>query len=102
MADGQIARSPLPVTEAGIEVHIDGDGSEDASKWALHKVRRRSLHTLASIYVGSGTPTVRFLLWLDPEGVPEGRLDGTTALGGMAVLGSATSRIALPIACEAG
>ena len=88
--------------EAGVEVHIEGAGSADAQKWAHDGVRRRSLHTLALVYVGSGTPAVRFLLWLDPESAPEGRLDGTMALGGMAVLGSATSRIAIPIECEAG
>lgn len=88
--------------EAGVEVHIEGGGSEDAQKWAHEEVRRRSLHELALMYVGSGTPAVRFLLWLDPERVPEGRLDGTMALGGMAVLGSATNRVALPIECGAG
>ena len=88
--------------EAGVEVHIEGGDSKDARKWACEEVRRRSLHKLAAMYVGSGTPAVRFLLWLNPENVPEGRLDGTMTLGGMAVLGSTTNRVALPIECEAG
>ena len=83
--------------EAGVEVHLEGGRDDDARKWVCDRTRRQSLHTLAMTYVGSGTPAVRFVLWLDPECVPEGRLDGTLALGGMAVLGSATKRIALPI-----
>ena len=95
---GSKCRAP----EAGIEVHIEGESNEEARNWASDPVRRRTLHTLATTYVGAHTPAVRFVLWLDPDNVPEGRLDGTTTLGGMAVLGGATSRIALPIEIGAG
>ena len=95
---GRKCRSP----EAGVDVHIEGESNEEARKWASDPVRRRTLHTLATTYVGADTPAVRFVLWLDPDNVPEGRLDGTTTLGGMAVLGGATSRIALPIEIGAG
>ena len=95
---GRKCRAP----EAGVEVHIEGESNEEARKWASDPVRRRTLHTLAMTYVGADTPAVRFVLWLDPDNVPEGRLDGTTTLGGMAVLGGATGRIALPIEIGAG
>ena len=83
--------------EAGVEVHIEGESNEEARKWASDPVRRRTLYTLAMTYIGADTPVVRFVLWLNPDNVPEGRMDGTTTLGGMAVLGGATSRIALPV-----
>ena len=99
---GRLLGSKCRAPEAGIEVHIEGESNEEARNWASDPVRRRTLHTLATTYVGAHTPAVRFVLWLDPDNVPEGRLDGTTTLGGMAVLGGATSRIALPIEIGAG
>ena len=88
-------RCRLP--SAGVEVHIDGGRDPTAPEWARDPVRRRSLHFLASAYVGSSSPIVGIALWLDAGNAPPAALDGETALGGLAVMGGADRRTRLPL-----
>ena len=82
---------------AGVEVHLDGGSLAPAQEWARDPARRRSLHTLATAYVGAPSPHVRILLSLDADNAPPAALDGHAALGGLAVLGPADARVELPL-----
>ena len=89
------AQCRLP--SAGIEIHLDGGANPDAQKWAREPVRRRSLHLLASSYIGGPSVAVRLFLWLDPGNAPPATLADSTAFGGLAVLGVADRRVRLPL-----
>ena len=82
---------------AGVEVRLDGGSRCEAQEWARDPERRRSLHLLATAYVGAPSPTVRILLSLNADNVPPAALDGGSALGGLAVLGPVDERVDLPI-----
>lgn len=90
------ARCRLP--SAGVEVHIEGGSRRVARDWAADAVRRRSLHALASAYVGASLPVARVYMWLDADNAPPAVLDGGAALGGLAVLGRAAGPVRLPLA----
>ena len=83
---------------AAVEVHIEGGGREGAREWAHAETRRRSLHRLATAYVGAPSPEVRLFLWLDGNNVPPAALGNGTALGGLAVLGTSDVPVRLPLA----
>ena len=88
-------RCRLPA--AGVEVRLDGGSLSAAQDWARDAERRRSLHVLASAYVGAPSPTVRILLSLNADNAPPAALDGGAALGGLAVLGPVEERVELPL-----
>ena len=83
---------------AGVEIHIEGGGQAEAQAWAREATRRASLHMLATAYIGAPSPSVRIYLWLDGENTPAAALNQDTALGGLAVLGGSSVRVALPLA----
>ena len=94
---GRMLGSRCHLPSAGVEVHIHGGRNPIAQEWARDPVRRRSLHFLASAYVGASPPMVRIVLWLDAGNAPPAALDGESALGGLAVMGGAVSRTRLPL-----
>ena len=89
------ARCRMPA--AGVEVRVDGGSVPAAQEWARDAERRRSLHLLASAYVGGPSPAVGIVLSLDAGNAPPAALDGRSALGGLAVLGPVEERVELPI-----
>lgn len=82
---------------AGVEVRMDGASRPEAQEWARDAVRRRSLHLLATSYIGAPSPAVRILLSLNADNAPPAALDGGAALGGLAVLGPVDERVELPL-----
>ncbi len=90
------SRCRLPA--AGVEIVIDGGSRPAARNWARDRARRRSLHALASAYIGSPSPQASLFLQLNPDNAPPAVLDGQAALGGLAVLGEAKSVVRLPLA----
>ena len=89
------ARCRMPA--AGVEVRVDGGSVAAAQEWARDAERRRSLHLLASAYVGGPSPAVGIALSLDAGNAPPAALDGRSALGGLAVLGPVEERVELPL-----
>ena len=94
---GRILGRTCRLPAAGIEVIVSGGSETDARGWAEDPVRRRSLHLLALVYIGSPSPAVRLFLTLAPDNVPPAALDGKATLGGMAVLGRAERPVRLPL-----
>lgn len=94
---GMILGAKCRLPSAGVEVHIEGGSKPNEREWARDPVRRRSLHRLASSYIGAPSPVVRVYLWLDAGNVPPAALAGDTAFGGLAVLGGSDRRVKLPI-----
>ena len=97
LAFGRMLGSSCELPSAGIAVHIRGGGDPAAPAWARDPRRRRSLHLLAESYIGAPSPDARVYLWLDPDNAPRAALDGTTAFGGLAVLGRSSEPVQLPI-----
>ena len=95
---GLILGITCELPSAAVEVHIDGGIRREAREWACAETRRRSLHVLATAYVGAPSPAVRVFLWLDGSNAPAATLDGGAALGGLAVLGTSDVPICLPLA----
>ena len=83
---------------AGIEIHIEGGGHREAQSWARSAARRRSLHLLATAYIGAVSPEARLFLVLDGANAPPATLGGDTTLGGLAVLGTSDVPVRLPLA----
>ncbi len=94
MALGTQCHSPA----AAVEIDIDGGSEPENRNWARQSARRRSLHLLARSYIGTSPPVARIFLRLQPGNAPPAALDGQSALGGMAVLGRASSPVRLPLA----
>lgn len=82
---------------AGVEIHIEGGTHRQAPEWARSAARRRSLHLLATAYIGAISPQARLFLWLDGSNAPPAALDKGTALGGLAVLGTSDVPVRLPL-----
>ncbi len=89
-------RCELP--SAGVDIHIEGGTHPEAPAWAGSARRRRSLHLLATAYIGAVSPEARLYLWLDGANVPPAALGKDTALGGLAVLGTSAVPVRLPLA----
>ena len=89
-------RCELP--SAGVEVHIEGGTHREAPAWARSAARRRSLHMLATAYIGAASPEARLFLTLDGANAPPAALGQDTALGGLAVLGTSEVPVRLPLA----
>ena len=83
---------------AGVEIHIEGGTHREAPAWARSAARRRSLHLLATAYIGAVSPEARLFLVLDGTNAPPATLDKDTALGGLAVLGTSDVPVRLPLA----
>ena len=94
---GMMIGTTCRLPSAGIEVHIDGGSRTDAQKWAREPTRRHSLHLLAGSFIGASSIAVQVFLWLDAGNAPPATLADGTALGGLAVLGPADSRVRLPL-----
>ena len=94
---GMMLGDECRLPSAGVEVHIEGGSAPSAQRWARDPGRRRSLHLLATSYVGSPSPVVRLFLWLEPDNAPPATLSGDAAFGGLAVLGEAGRRVGLPL-----
>ena len=94
---GAMLGTQCRLPSAGVEIHVDGGSDPDAQKWAREPVRRRSLHLLASSYLGGSSVAVSVFLWLDPGNAPPATLTDSTAFGGLAVLGPADRRVRLPL-----
>ena len=97
LAFGRMLGLSCELPSAGIAVHIRGGDNPVAPAWARDPRRRRSLHLLAASYIGAPSPEARLYLWLDPDNAPRAALDGTTAFGGLAVLGRSSQPVRLPI-----
>ena len=95
---GLILGASCELPAAAVEVHIEGGAQPRAQAWARTASRRRSLHLLATAYVGADSPEVRLFLWLDGCNVPPAALGNGTALGGLAVLGTSDVPVRLPLA----
>ena len=95
---GLILGMSCELPSAAVEVHLEGGAREEALAWAGAQTRRQSLHLLAAAYVGAPSPQVRVFLWLDGANAPAASLDGGTALGGLAVLGTSDAPVCLPLA----
>ena len=89
-------RCELP--SAGVEIHIEGDTQREAQAWARSAARRRSLHLLATAYIGAASPEARLFLMLDGTNTPPATLGKDTTLGGLAVLGTSEDPVRLPLA----
>lgn len=85
------------IPAAGVEVFIEGGSRSDAQAWARDAARRRSLHLLASAYIGAPLPETRIHLRLDGACVPPATLGDGSALGGLAVLGRSDGVVCLPL-----
>ena len=83
---------------AGVEIHIEGGTHREAPVWARSAARRRSLHLLATAYIGAVSPKARLFLWLDGINAPPAALGKDTTLGGLAVLGTSDVPVRLPLA----
>ena len=79
---GMILGAKCRLPSAGVEVHVEGGSEPSEREWARDPVRRRSLHRLASSYIGAPSPVARVYLWLDGGNVPPAALAGDTAFGG--------------------
>ena len=89
-------RCELP--SAGVEIHIEGGTQREAPAWARSAARRRSLHLLATAYIGAVSPEARLFLMLDGANAPPAALGEDTTLGGLAVLGTSDVPVRLPLA----
>ena len=94
---GLILGSKCKPASAGIDIIIEGGKDTFAQRWARESERRRSLHLLASSYIGSPTPEARIFLQLDRRNVSPSVLDGNTVIGGLAVMGPPNDTVMLPI-----
>ena len=83
---------------AGVEIHIEGGAHREAPAWARSAARRRSLHLLATAYIGAVSPEARLFLMLDSTNAPPAALGKDTTLGGLAVLGTSDVPVRLPLA----
>lgn len=92
---GLILGMTCELPSAAVDVHIDGGTRQEARAWACAETCRRSLHLLATAYVGAPSPEVRVFLWLDGCNAPAAALDGGAALGGLAVLGASEAPVCL-------
>ena len=97
LAFGRMLGLSCELPSAGIAIHIRGGGDPAAPAWVRDPRRRRSLHLLAESYIGAPSPEARVYLWLNPDNAPPAALDGTTAFGGLAVLGHSSQPVRLPI-----
>ena len=95
---GGMLGSSCFLAAAGIRIIIDGRSGPEALEWASNRERRRSLHRLASSYIGASSPSVAIFLELRPDAIPPAALDGSTAIGGLAILGKADSDVRIPLA----
>ena len=95
---GLILGASCELPSAGVEIHIEGGTHREAPDWARSAARRRSLHLLATAYIGAVSPQARLFLWLDGTNAPPAALDNDTALGGLAVLGASDVPVRLPLA----
>ena len=95
---GLILGMSCELPSAGVEIHIDGGTHREARAWARSAVRRRSLHLLATAYIGAVSPKARLFLILDGANAPPAALGSDTALGGLAVLGTSDVPVRLPLA----
>ena len=95
---GGMLGSSCFLAAAGIRIIIDGRSGSEAREWARNRERRRSLHKLASSYIGSSSPSVEIFLELPPDAISPAALDGSTAIGGLAILGKAGSDVRIPLA----
>ena len=90
------ARCELP--SAGVEIHIQGGTHPEAPAWARSASRRKSLHLLATAYIGAVSPEARLFLMLDGTNAPRATLGEDTTLGGLALLGTSDVPVRLPLA----
>ena len=77
---------------AGIEIHLDAGTTPNAKAWGIDRQRVESLHRLAAAYLGGPQTQAEIMLWVEGGNAPLATLDGTTALGGIAILGKVTQR----------
>ena len=85
------------LASAGVEVILEGGDDANALKWAREPSRRRSLYTLSGAFIGAPSPVARFYLEIDAAVVPAAALD-EACFGGLAVLGTATGTVRVPLA----
>ena len=94
---GSMLGSRCHMPSAGVAIVVRGGAQASAQPWAQQARRRASLYRLAHAYIGSHVPTARVFLTLDANNAPPAKL-GYSALGGLAVLGTAGSSVRLPLA----
>ena len=97
---GAMLGTRCTLADAGIEIVVEGDGDPQGPAWAGDARRRESLYRFARSYIGSPSPIVRIELRLDAHNVPPAVLDGSTALGGLALLGRSEGPVTLPLAAR--
>ena len=95
---GSMLGTSCNLPDAGIEIVVEGGDRPEGPPWAKEARRRESLYLLARCYIGSPSPIARIALRLDAGRVPPAALDGSTALGGLAVLGQSDGPVTLPLA----
>ena len=95
---GGILGRRVRVSEAGVDVFLEGGESPGALAWGASPVKRASLRALLDAYVGGPIPKVRIGLRVDGETIPAAALDGNACLGGICRLGRCGGRTVLPLA----
>ena len=94
---GAVLGRTCPCPAAGAEVTLEGGSRADAQRWAADPQRRASLSFLVLTYLGTPLPRVRLFLRLDVDNVPPAAAHAGTALGGLAVLGTPSRPVRLPL-----
>lgn len=81
---------------AGVEVYLEGGGSERARLWAEDPERCASLRLLCERYLGAAGVAVSIFLEVDGRNAGRATL-GESILGGMTVLGESSEDMRIPL-----
>ncbi|MXY52867.1 MAG: type VI secretion system baseplate subunit TssG [Gammaproteobacteria bacterium] len=82
---------------AGVNVILDGTAAAEAAQWVREPDRAAALSLLCASYVGAAAPRIFLFVDLAPEHIPPAALDGGTAFGRAALLGSADDVVRVPL-----